>query len=85
MIQWTTKKTNQGFLVRSNHSFTLNNKHDAEKLCQLLNDYETKTEFTLNLETRLHIANINLKESIMSLNILKEDLNKIKNNLEGLK
>lgn len=40
-MKWTIQERSSGYLVKGNHySFLINNKHDAIKLCELLNEKE---------------------------------------------
>ena len=86
-MTWKIKQTQKKFTVINpgTGSFTFNNQQDAKKLCTLLNTYDEKINYTINLETKLIKAYNNLIQSIMTLNILKADLDKIKHNLEDKK
>lgn len=77
-MKYTTKNT----LVKGQgYSYNLNNKHDANKLCEKLNNYETtitnlkKTIQTENNLDKLHQQVIALQ---MDLKVVQEDLDKIK-------
>ena len=77
-MKYTTKNT----LVKGQgYSYNLNNKHDANKLCEKLNNYETtitnlkKTIQTENNLDKLHQQVIALQ---MDIKNCQSDLDKIK-------
>ena len=81
-MKYTTKNT----LVKGQgYSYNLNNKHDANKLCEKLNNYETtitnlkKTIQTENNLDKLHQQVIALQ---MDIKNCQSDLDKIKELLE---
>ena len=62
------------------YSYNLNNKIDATKLCETLNNYEARIE---NLHELIDIEK-QLKIITMDMAIIKHDLDNIKNRLEQI-
>ena len=76
-MKYITKNTR----VQGNgYSYNLNNKIDATKLCETLNNYEAKIE---SLHELMDIEN-QLKIVTMDMAIIKHDLDTIKNRLEQI-
>ena len=77
-MKYTTKNT----LVKGQgYSYNLNNKHDANKLCEKLNNYETtitNLKKTIQTETNLEKLHQQVIALQMDLKVVQEDLNKIK-------
>ena len=77
-MKYTTKNT----LVKGQgYSYNLNNKHDANKLCEQLNNYETtitNLKKTIQTETNLDKLHQQVIALQMDLKVVQEDLDKIK-------
>ena len=77
-MKYTTKNT----LVKGQgYSYNLNNKRDANKLCEKLNNYETtitNLKKTIQTETNLEKLHQQLIALQMDLKVVQEDLDKIK-------
>lgn len=77
-MKYTTKNT----LVKGQgYSYNLNNKHDANKLCEKLNNYETtitNLKKTIQTETNLEKLHQQVIALQMDLKVVQEDLDKIK-------
>jgi uncharacterized membrane protein len=77
-MKYTTKNT----LVKGQgYSYNLNNKHDANKLCEKLNNYETtitNLKKTIQTETNLDKLHQQVIALQMDLKVVQEDLDKIK-------
>lgn len=77
-MKYTTKNT----LVKGEgYSYNLNNKHDANKLCEKLNNYETtitNLKKTIQTETNLDKLHQQVIALQMDLKVVQEDLDKIK-------
>ena len=78
MTEWKI----QGSRVYGNgQSYNLNNKHDANKLCEKLNNYETtitNLKKTIQTETNLDKLHQQVIALQMDLKVVQEDLDKIK-------
>ena len=77
-MKYTTKNT----LVKGQgYSYNLNNKHDANKLCEQLNNYETtitNLKKTIQTETNLEKLHQQVIALQMDLKVVQEDLDRIK-------
>ena len=73
-------KTIQTRVQGNGYSYNLNNKIDATKLCETLNNYEAKIE---SLHELMDIEN-QLKIVTMDMAIIKHDLDTIKKRLEQI-
>ena len=77
-MKYTTKNT----LVKGQgYSYNLNNKYDATKLCEKLNNYETRIETlqkTINTEDNLEKLRQQVIALQMDIKQCQHDLDKIK-------
>ena len=77
-MKYTTKNT----LVKGQgYSYNLNNKHDANKLCEKLNNYETtitNLKKTIQTETNLDKLHQQVIALQMDIKNCQSDLDKIK-------
>ena len=75
----------QGSLVKdhvSRYSYNLTNSYDAVKLCEKLNNNENELRQLRQCERNLKEVSKQLKQVIMSLNILQSDIEKLKIKIE---
>lgn len=76
-------KKNKAYLVKSEYgSYTINNKHSAEKLNQTLTDYETLSKQSQKTEQTLDRVQKQIIRIQMTASTLKEEINQIKQELE---
>ena len=69
----TPYRVNNTIVKGQGHSYQLNNKYDAKQLCRILNEYETTNN------PKLEALLIQLK---MDIEIVKDDIDKIKETLQ---
>lgn len=81
MTVWKVRKTNKQFIVSGKHGFIFNNKYTAQQLCDLLNEYERKLHEKENENTSNDEVIRNLRELLISKEILLEDILKLKNSI----
>ena len=75
-MKWTIKQKNKTFTVKGNkHSFTINNKHDAEKLCNTLNTLEQTIQLHQNLDKQYDQITRQVIQLKLTINTLKEEIN----------
>lgn len=65
-----------------NYSYNLTSKIDAEKLCTTLNNYHEKTITNTTINEKLEQATKSLIEIQMTMTILQNDINKLKEALK---
>ena len=77
-MKYTTKNT----LVKGQgYSYNLNNKHDANKLCEKLNNYETTiTNLKKTIQTETNFEKLHQQVIALQMDItqIQNDLDKIK-------
>ena len=67
------------------YSYNLTNQHDAERLCQTLNTYEKTVQLHKNIDEQFDRIQKQLIQTNLSLNILKDDMEKLTTQLQQVK
>ena len=85
MSESTYKVQGSRVYKQGEHSYNLNNKHDATKLCETLNHYEEISRLNKNIDKQFDKVTRELIQVKMSLSILTDDINKLAGDIHDLK
>ena len=66
------------------YSYQLNNKKDAQKLCQTLNQYEKTQTLNHNIEQQYHKITKQLIQTQLSLKILQHDIEQLNKEVKNV-
>ena len=66
------------------YSYQLNNKKDAQKLCQTLNQYEKTTKLNNNIEQQYHKITKQLIQLKLTTQILNEEIHNLEEQIQCL-
>ena len=66
------------------YSYQLNNKKDAQKLCQTLNQYEKTTTLNHNIEQQYHKITKQLIQLKLTTQILNEEIHNLEEQIQCL-
>jgi len=81
----STYKTNNSRVYGKGWSYNLTNQKDAERLCQTLNELENTVQLHKNIDEQFDRIQKQLIQTNLSLNILKDDMEKLTTQLQQVK